>query len=94
MRFTKSNCILLAALSGGLAATSVSAQTPPPKPAAGAAETVVLSPFTVKDQRDQGYRQTNAITGSRIGSSILDTPLSISVVTRELIDDLGVSDGT
>lgn len=52
-------------------------------------ETVQLSAFQVKSARDYGYRAANSITATGIGTEIYQTPISISVVTRELIDDLG-----
>ncbi len=54
---------------------------------AAAGETVVLSPFEVRSPQDQGYRAGAAITGTGTAGLIKDTPLNISIVSRELIDD-------
>ncbi|TVR48061.1 MAG: TonB-dependent receptor [Puniceicoccaceae bacterium] len=50
----------------------------------------VLSPFDVRTEGDAGYRKTNAVTAIRIGAPIIETPFSISVIPRELIDDLDI----
>jgi outer membrane receptor protein involved in Fe transport len=65
------------------------AQTSPANPvsAAGTAQPVLLSPFEVRDQRDQGYRVSAAVTGTGTAGLIKDTPLNISIVSQELIQD-------
>lgn len=75
-----------------LATAVSSAQTPPPNPALAPppAEIVVLSPFTVDTSKDYGYRRTNAITATRIGTAIIDTPLNIQVIGADFLKDLGV----
>lgn len=50
---------------------------------------IELSPFTVSAARDDGYGATTAYTATRIGIPIVETPLNIQVVTRQLIDDQG-----
>jgi outer membrane receptor protein involved in Fe transport len=65
--------------------------TPPPVPGTLAKdEAVVLSPFTVDTSKDYGYRRTNAITATRIGAAIIDTPLNIQVIGADFLKDLGV----
>src|SRR5687768_16746651 len=49
---------------------------------------VVLSIFQVTDDKDEGYRSTQTTSGSRTLSNLRDTPNSISVLNRELLDDL------
>jgi outer membrane receptor protein involved in Fe transport len=51
-------------------------------------EPVVLSIFQVTDDMDEGYRSTQTTSGSRTLSNLRDTPNSISVLNRELLDDL------
>ena len=51
-------------------------------------EPVVLSIFQVTDDKDEGYRSTQTTSGSRTLSNLRDTPNSISVLNRELLDDL------
>lgn len=48
----------------------------------------MLSIFQVTDDKDEGYRSTQTISGSRTLSNLRDTPNSISVLNRELLDDL------
>ena len=49
---------------------------------------VVLSIFQVTGEKDEGYRSTQTISGSRTLAELRDTPNSISVLNRELLDDL------
>jgi outer membrane receptor protein involved in Fe transport len=51
-------------------------------------EPVVLSIFQVRDDKDEGYRSTQTVSGSRTLADLRDTPNSISVLNRELLDDL------
>ena len=81
---------LLAAVAGWLAASAaLDAQTPslPPKD-----EAVILSPFEVATSRDYGYTAANSLAGGRLSTDLMKTPASISVMTREFLDDLGISD--
>ncbi len=48
---------------------------------------MVLSPFEVTSPQDHGYRAGAAVTGTGTAGLIKDTPLNISIVARELIDD-------
>lgn len=61
--------------------------TPAPKPAAD--ETIKLSEFTVTSERSNGYRATNSITATGIGSKIADAPVPINVLTGEFMKDIG-----
>ena len=56
------------------------------------AEVVELSPFTVNTSRDVGYQAENTLAGSRLNTKLRDTPGSVSVFTKEFIDDLGITD--
>lgn len=81
---------LLAVVAGWLAASNaVDAQTPS---AAPKEEAVVLSPFEVATGKDYGYTAANSLAGGRLATDLLKTPAAISVMTREFLDDLGVSD--
>lgn len=55
-------------------------------------ETVTLSPFHVSSSDDTGYRATNTLDGSRLNTALKDTPGAISIFTRDLLDDMGVTD--
>ncbi len=76
--------------------TSVWAQVTPisaPSIANGAsAEAAVeLSPFTVSTTKDTGYLASGTLAGSRLNTSLLDTPASISVMTKDFLSDIGAT---
>lgn len=77
----------LAAMAGALGA-----QTPAANPAADDSETITLEEFTITSEKSSGYRATNAITATGIGTQIADTPLAINIVTSELISDIASFD--
>lgn len=55
-------------------------------------ETITLSPFTVTSEKDEGYRATNTLSGTRMNASLFQTPAPISVLTKEFLDDVGAYD--
>jgi len=69
-------------------APKMHAQSAPPPAEAPKEEVVTLSPFTVSSQADDRYRAGDAISAVRIRSALIDTPSSISVITRDMMDDL------
>lgn len=73
-----------------------SAQQNNPQPEASAEkrddEVMVLSPFVVSTQRDFGYTATSSLAGGRLATDLQKTPAAISVLTREFLDDIGVTD--
>ncbi|MDP3069846.1 MAG: hypothetical protein Q8N18_06130 [Opitutaceae bacterium] len=73
------------------AASSVLGQTVTPPALPAAAEVVELSPFTVNAAADQGYRAENTLAGSRLNTSLRDTPSSVSVFTEKFLEDLGIN---
>ncbi len=82
---------LLSALTGWMAAApgQASAQAPPaPNTGDGV---IQLSPFTVSDSGDVGYRAANTLAGSRLNSSLRDTPAVLDVLTKEFLDDVGAT---
>jgi len=56
------------------------------------AEVVELSPFTVNTSDDKGYRAENSLAGSRLNTSLRDTPASVTVFTKEFLEDIGLND--
>ncbi len=46
-----------------------------------------LSPFTVATTRDSGYFAENTLAGSRLNTNLADLAASITVVTRQQMDD-------
>ncbi|HTZ20291.1 MAG TPA: TonB-dependent receptor plug domain-containing protein [Opitutaceae bacterium] len=69
-------------------AVTLPAQTPTPAQAATADETVILSPFNVSTTAADRYRAEDAISAVRVRAALIDTPSSISVITRGMMDDL------
>ncbi len=55
--------------------------------AAADAEVVSLSPFEVSAEQDKGYLATSAMSGTRLNSKIEDIAASLSVVTRQQLED-------
>ncbi len=73
------------------------AQTANPAPAASATEAkkedvLELSPFTVTTTKDQGYYAENTLAGSRLRMNIADLGSSITVVTKQQMEDTGSLD--
>lgn len=64
------------------------AQTPP---TADTIEATDLDRIQVIGTRERGYRPTVATTANKTETPIKETPFSIQVVTRELIEDRGVT---
>jgi len=64
------------------------AAAPAPEAGSGDREVLHLSPFTVNTERDYGYRASNSIAGTRSNTPIKDIPLNIQVFTKDLYDDL------
>lgn len=82
-------CFTLALLGTGLITAPLFAQTsPPPKPALATDEVVELSAFTVSDSTADRYRAEDAVSAVRVRAPLIDTPSSISVITRAMMDDL------
>ncbi|HRE82425.1 MAG TPA: hypothetical protein PLN52_15370, partial [Opitutaceae bacterium] len=52
---------------------------------------VVLNPFVVDVSRDRGYQATSTLAGTRIRTDLADVGSSISVVTKEMLSDLGAT---
>ncbi|WP_404425045.1 TonB-dependent receptor plug domain-containing protein [Nibricoccus sp. IMCC34717] len=54
-------------------------------------EIIELSPFTVDASSDKGYRATSTLAGTRIRTDLADVGSSISVITQEMLTDLGAT---
>lgn len=62
-----------------------------PAPAAEPEETIVLSPFEVTAEQDNGYAATQTLAGTRIRTDLADVGAAISVVTKEFLKDVGAT---
>ncbi len=69
------------------AAIAATAAAPAPK-----GDTVELSPFVVTTSKDQGYYAANTLAGSRMNTNIADLGASISVVTKQQMEDTASTD--
>lgn len=82
----------MALVASSLLASVLSAQTTPDTPkTSGDGEVVKLSTFNVSTDRDYGYRASNSISATRSNTPIKDVPLNIQVFTKDLYDDLYIS---
>jgi outer membrane receptor protein involved in Fe transport len=52
---------------------------------------LTLSPFEVLGERDTGYAATDTLAGTRLRTPLRDVAASISVVTKDMLDDLGAT---
>jgi outer membrane receptor protein involved in Fe transport len=53
---------------------------------------IELTPFTVDATKDSGYYAENTLAGSRMRSNLADIAASISVITKQQMDDTGSLD--
>lgn len=74
---------------GFLTALAVNAQTSTP-PVSKDEEAVKLATFTVNAEKDSGYLGVETIVGGRLKTNLLQNPTDVSVMTRQMIDDLGL----
>jgi len=56
-----------------------------------AGETITLTPFEVNTSKDVGYAAGNTLSGGRIDTPLAITPGSISVITKEFMDDFNIT---
>jgi iron complex outermembrane receptor protein len=55
---------------------------------------VLLSSFEVSSTKDRGYTSSNSATGFKTNETLLRIPQAVTVVTRDLIDDMGYADSS
>lgn len=61
---------------------------------AKADQPVIMSPFEVRSTQGKGYTSSNAATGFKTNESLLNIPQAVTLVTRDLIDDIGAVDSS
>ena len=88
----KSPRTLLAALAASLVAGPATYAQTASAPAKDAA--IVLSPFTVSTERDNGFVAASSLAGGRLANDLRDTPVAYSVITRDLIDALQITNAS
>lgn len=67
------------------AAPSADTALPPPE------QVVKLDPFTVTEQTE-GYKAVDTLAGGRVQTKLVDTPSALSVITKSLLEDTGITD--
>lgn len=53
-------------------------------------DVTVLSPYQVADEKDTGYLKTNSVTATRINMPIQNVPITVSVMSKDFIDDANI----
>lgn len=82
--------VALLAACAALGFTPASAQSvpePEKKPDTAKEAAIVLTPFTVNTSKDKGYFAENTLAGSRLNTNLADLAASITVVTKQQMDD-------
>jgi hypothetical protein len=54
--------------------------------------TITLTPFEVNTSKDRAYAAGNTLSGGRVDTPLAITPGSISVMTKEFLDDFNITD--
>ncbi|NOT96874.1 MAG: TonB-dependent receptor plug domain-containing protein, partial [Nitrospira sp.] len=86
----KKYAILVAALLATVGPAASLAQTAPEaSPDSHKDEIIILNPYTVKSERDYGYRKLSSVTASRIGVSMFESPQAVEIISGELLSDFG-----
>ncbi len=67
------------------------AQITPPAAAPAPSGTVVLTPFEVSSDKDNGYAATETLAGTRLRTSLRDVGASLTVLTPEFMQDLAAN---
>ncbi|MGH7947124.1 MAG: TonB-dependent receptor plug domain-containing protein, partial [Opitutaceae bacterium] len=58
----------------------------------GEKDVIELSPFEVRTDQDRGFAATSSLAGGRLATDLRDTPAPYSIMTREFIDALNITD--
>lgn len=74
------------------ASTTTPATTASANAEGASGDTIVLTPFTVSTDQDRGYAAGNTLSGGRVDTPLAITPGSISVMTKEFMDDFNITD--
>ncbi|WP_158277640.1 TonB-dependent receptor plug domain-containing protein [Opitutus sp. ER46] len=75
-----------------LRAQSVTTEPVAAGSAARKEDVIELSPFQVTETRDRGYQATTAVSGTRLNTNLSDLAASLSVVTKQQIEDTASTD--
>lgn len=78
-------------LAGGLSGVAGAQTSPDEKSKTPSDEIVTLSPFQVEAERDNGYAANGTLMGTRLRTDLKDLAASISVVTKDFMQDLNAT---
>jgi outer membrane receptor protein involved in Fe transport len=92
LRCFLTTCVLALAATGFPALGTAQQRNPEPATAGAGDEIIQLSPFQVAAGTDRGYQALNTLSGTRLNSKLEDLGSSITVVTKQQMDDLAVLD--
>ncbi|MES2693138.1 MAG: TonB-dependent receptor plug domain-containing protein [Verrucomicrobiota bacterium] len=70
----------------------MNSQPAPAEPSAAAP--ILLSPFEVNTDKDSGFVASSSLAGGRLAGELKDTPVAYSVLTKDFIDALQLTDLT
>lgn len=84
-------CAALTAASVPAIAQSVVTPTPARADDTAEKEVTHLSPFVVTSANDSGYSGQQTLIGSRTAKNLIDIPANITIINKELLDDLNVT---
>ncbi|MBL9189929.1 MAG: TonB-dependent receptor plug domain-containing protein [Opitutaceae bacterium] len=76
-----------------LAAQSIAPRAVNP-PGSEADKAVELSPFVVNSSKDTGYQATSTLAGTRLNTSVKDIGSSISIYTKDFLNDIGATNAS
>jgi outer membrane receptor protein involved in Fe transport len=63
----------------------------PGDPPPAASDTVQLSPFVVNSSKDTGYQAMSTMAGTRLDTPLKDVGASISIYTKDFLEDIGAA---
>ena len=91
LRSLSASCFLLMVLPA-VAQQVAPAPDAPPAKTVKPEDIIELPPFEVRTDKDEGYLAQNTASGSRLNTSLKDTPSPISVFTEMFLKDIGATD--
>ena len=68
------------------------AQTTGSEPKKTSDKVITLDPYSVVSKKDYGYRATNSTTATGSGEAIINTPMSISILTEDFLKDKNLTE--
>ena len=74
-----------------VAGISVRAQSVPEAPAQKEPDSIQLSPFEVRSDRDTGYYSRETLQAGRTATELKDTPVALTVLNKQFLDDIAAT---